>query len=908
MSRATSLDVFAHPHFFESFERFQPAEHDFLLPVKEHLTGDWTFTRKTVWFGCTPPVERARPLPKQGWKIHVSSAQSNALPILRSIVPILDAGSIDFKFALDRRVLAMMNSKRWGRQGAGKFVTIYPVDEGEFVDLLATLHGVTRGFEGIYILSDRRYKDSKVLFYRYGGIRPVAIHNERGEEVTMLISPTGERIPDERKPYFHLPHWVRDPFPAEADETGEQIQDEQGRISLRDGRYLVENVLGFTNSGGIYLARDRQSGETVVIKEARPHVSSGVDSIAALEKEHRILSRIADSGAQIAPRPVELFRDWEHLFLAQEYLQGVQLTSFSARYNVTLMTRPSLEDTQRFFADFRTIFVQLARILETLHENDIVFGDLSPNNVIVLQDPLRVRILDFEGATEIGVDRPAHLFTPGFAYRDQMYGRDATPQSDYFALGALMHYFLAPFNQIFPISPRSRFTFLREVTEDVGFPGSIRQVVHGLMENEPDVRPSPRQVIEVLKRDHELRAPRFRVDGPDDDGTYERYVERICDYCLATADFSRHDRLFPAFATVFHTNPLSLAYGACGVAHSLATMGRPVPESVIDWILQPTSDRDRYPPGLYLGLAGIAWSLLELGRPEPAIRIMARAHRHPLANRTSDFFHGAAGLAVANLRFFIATQDELFRDKALESGDHLLAAAVEADEGIHWPANGSVPLGLGHGASGISLALLYLYLATGSQKYLDAGVKGLGFDLSRGVTNLDRGLAWRRYDDESRILYPYWRYGSAGVGAVAVRYHALLGDEVYSEAIENIFLDLDRKYSVFPGLYIGLAGIGETLLDFYRFTGEERFRRAAYRVATGLSLFQIEREEGLAFPGDTLAKICCDLATGSAGVGRFFHRLVRGGEAPLLLDSLLIERIGHRPRELVAATAAPAVA
>ena len=112
MSRATFLDVFAHPLFFESVERYQPVEADFMVPVRERLTGPWSFSRRTVWFGCTPPAPRARPLPNQGWKIHVSSAQSNANDILQAVVPVLDARSIDFKFALDRRVLAMMNSKR----------------------------------------------------------------------------------------------------------------------------------------------------------------------------------------------------------------------------------------------------------------------------------------------------------------------------------------------------------------------------------------------------------------------------------------------------------------------------------------------------------------------------------------------------------------------------------------------------------------------------------------------------------------------------------------------------------------------------------------------------------------------------------------------------------------------------
>lgn len=892
MSRATSLDGIANPLFFETIERFEVSEEDFLVTVKGMLRGDWSIHRKTAWFGCTPPEGRARNLPLQGWKIHVSCAMHNALDVLAAVVPELDARDVSFKFALDRNMLAMMNGKNWGRQGAGKFITIYPVDEADFVRLLDALYPVTRRFEGLYILSDRRYKDSKVLFYRYGGIQPLALSNEFGEEVSMLVSPTGETIEDQRRPYFHVPPWVRDPFEDDVRSVVAHT-DEQGRIALKDGRYLVKHVLGHSNAGGVYVADDTETGEEVVIKEARPFVTVAEDATTLLRKEYRILSRVHALGAGISARPIDFFQDWEHCFLVQEYIDGMQLTSFSAMNNVTLKTEPTLADTEKFFADFRTIFVQLAKILVILHGNGIVFSDLSPNNLLLLTDPLRLKIIDFEGAVEIGVDAPTFLFTPGFAYRDQIYGGASTFESDYFSFGAVMHYFLAPFNQIFAIAPRSRFTFLRSAVEDVGFPREIHETIVALIENAIDGRPKPDQVIEVLERDYQLRPPAFAVDDETTNPRYLEDVERICDYCLALADYSRTDRLFPAYANVFQTNPLSLAYGACGVAHAIHTMGRQVPVEVLDWILQPTSNRDSYPPGLYVGLAGIAWAMLDLGRQEEAKRMLALSHRHPLRKEAHDLFHGVAGCGLANLHFFLALEDELYLDQAIEAGEMLLAARLDTEQGICWPSKGELPLGFASGGSGISLFLLYLSRASGREDFLAAGIGALDHDLERGVATREGGLSWRRHDNGASIIYPYWQYGSAGVGMALIRYHRLLGGERYQAFLDKIFLDLNRKYAVYPGLFIGLTGIGETLLDFHRFTGEDRFLRAAYRVATGLSLFRIERPEGLAFPGDGLTKICCDLATGSAGVGRFFHRLVHGGQASFTLDELLPGRPFH---------------
>ena len=86
----------------------------------------------------------------------------------------------------------------------------------------------------------------------------------------MLLSPEGQQVPDQRRPFFIVPEWTKDPFeaaepPAEPP-TQEQIAAEGG-ILLKEGRYLVKSVLGFSNSGGVYIGEDRETQQEVVIKE-----------------------------------------------------------------------------------------------------------------------------------------------------------------------------------------------------------------------------------------------------------------------------------------------------------------------------------------------------------------------------------------------------------------------------------------------------------------------------------------------------------------------------------------------------------------------------------------------------------------------------------------------------------------
>jgi hypothetical protein len=136
-----------------------------------------------------------------------------------------------------------------------------------------------------------------------------------------------------------------------------------------------------------------------------------------------------------------------------------------------------------------------------------------------------------------------------------------------------------------------------------------------------------------------------------------------------------------------------------------------------------------------------------------------------------------------------------------------------------------------------------------------------------------------RFADEGYVVYPYWKIGSAGVGTAMLRYYRLLGEKKYRDMLELIYIDTTRKYTIFPGMFSGLAGLGEFLLDLHQVTNESHHFDAAYRVAAGISLFKIEKKQGLAFPGDMLRRISCDYGTGSAGVGHFLYRLTHREEA-----------------------------
>lgn len=858
------------PHCNESLDLYRPRLSDFHDFVSSRLPECWELKRQGICFHCSAPQNV---LPEHGWKIHISSTRAHAQELLIVVGSILfAAGDTGFKFALDLPTLSLLNGKNWPRGGSGKFITIYPPNNARFLELIEELHLATREFKGPYILSDHRYKDSHVVFYRYGGMKLRESIEVTGERTPMLAGPDGKQIPDQRLAYPTTPPWAAAVVPIE-----EQRASGDESHSLHGGRFEIEGVLNFSNAGGVYYGRDKESGARVVIKEARPHVevSDGNDAIALLKKEYRLLTQLADT--DIVPQPVDLFEELGHWFLVEEYVEGVSLGAHSASHNILLRTRPSKEDFAIWYSDFRQHALKLIEIVHLLHSRNIVFSDLSPSNLIVSKGSNSLKIIDFEGAYDRSVDPPTSLHTPGFVSPRRLEGAAASAEDDYYSAGAVLMAYLMPWNGFFHLKPGAKDEFMALIQVDAHLSESVSKMILGLMEPDPARRPDPASLAEMLPESGTEGAPKAPKQEPAVD--YTSVLEGIMRHMLDVASYQRRDSLFPADPKLFTTNPLSLAYGATGIAYAMKQVTGFVPRPVIDWILAHSIHRETYAPGLYLGMSGIAWGLLEIGETAEAERLFQHTFGHPLLDRSFDLFYGEAGWGMTSLRFFLKTGNELYLQKALECGSRLMAGQWRKQEANR-------PLGMAHGASGIALYLLYLYLATKDEDFLNAGREALDSDLSTAVNTKDGGWSWGRTANTQSTLYPYWRHGSAGVGAAVVRYHKVLGDDTYGQALEKIFIDTDREYVALPGRFAGQTGLGDFLLDAWEFTGEEKYFESANKVARAVLKFSVNRN-GIAFPGDSLNRLCCDYGSGSAGIALFLNRLAGRQKADFLLDDLL---------------------
>ncbi len=883
--------TFLNPEFYENLDNYTPGPE--LRELIARLVPDsWKMNVRGFWTNCAPSDYRFL---QQGWKIHISAVAWTASETILRTVPLLAQYGIAFKFASDELMLRLSLGKNWSRSGAGKFMTIYPRTDPEFLDVAEALHGVTSDLKGPYILSDRPYKESRVVFYRYGEHVARRTVEPTGFLTASIEAPDGSWHPDERTGYFQLPAWVQDPVldvspPSPPGEGGVLLQ----------GRYRVRSALRFGATGGIYRATDTETGREVVVREARPllgTLQSNTDSFHLLRKEARILQRLGPTG--LLPQFVDLFGEWEHLFLVQEFIAAESLWGYAINFYFCKAEQSPAES----FRMFRDTALKLIAALRTVHEHGIVLRDLTRNNTLVTADG-RIQFIDLEFAHETGMEESVlWVQTPGYASPEQLRSQQPTFQDDHYSLGALLLDILTFNAGGLDLNREGILAALDLTLRDLRLPVALGRLIRGLTEIEPASRWGLERAKEFLERlvepldaqplfHHLGTVPSRPPMSPCLRPKIRETLDGVVRFIHAKTRLARADTLWPSSPEVFFTNPVNLQYGAAGTAFLLLRAEEKVPNEVLDWIARRAEEYP-CPPGLGRGLAGVALLFLECGRTGEALRFLARGAESPLLERDKSLYFGAAGWGLAQLHVWHRLGDANSLEEAVRIGRSLEKSAIKTPSGAVWATPESSPHGLYNGPSGIALFLLHLAVAAHRPEFLDLAREALRYDLSYRQ-DLGAHVLWYPYRNAraSEPKSPHLWFGTAGIGAVLLRAYSLTGDEELRVWAERCAASVAERYTNKIWHDFGLAGFGELLLDCYAYLGEEKYLTSAFYLAEALVLHRIPREEGFAFLGQDHQRICCDFGWGVAGIGLFLQRLLHP-ETPrlLMLDELLRTRV-----------------
>ena len=849
--------------------------------IESILPKQWRIYPTHYW---TQLVGPERNLKVQGWKIHISATIDSAKQTLAIVAKRCWALNTEFKYATDHYIHHLLLSKNVRRQSGGKFMTIYPSSDEIFDDLLELLHSDLREFEGPYILSDRQYKDSKVVFYRYGGFRPLEDTNVYGQTKLHILNDKYEYIEDLRLPRFYTPEFVVDRHQplSKPKNSSQAIKTPSTRIF---GEFFeIERVIKYSNAGGVYLGRDVRDGKKVVIKEARPYISYGIgggDAREQLRSEFKLLQRISD--LHVAPQPVALFSAWEHLFLVEEYIEGVSLQQYIAENSQIIVPSATAADLRAWFKSSTQIGVELLRLANALHAKGIVFGDFSANNVMISPGNSKVFLVDFESSFVLGSSTAPNIVTQGYARpgRDE---RDmANVSDDQYALGCILLYMQLPSHINMVLMPDYVDIALQMVRADFNVPSAFEECVRDLLGSDLIDLGLCADKLEEISYDKICSLP---TSVPSDYASVATSQKVDCvNYMKAHFSLEEDWRIFPVDTEqVFQ---LSIDHGVLGTAYALLKIESDISVELRDWLIRAC----RYStplPGLLNGAAGAAWLFDEMNCSLEAAAQLRHSLLHPLLYTNASLGYGCAGVGMALIHHWVKSDDGKILHQALRLADNLCESAVQQDVGCCWDvdADHSVQLGLHKGASGVALFLLHAYAASGVAEYLDHAIRGVEFDMDKEQAHgMPEVYHPEQAPDNSS---PYLHSGMVGVAMVVLRLYGLTKDPRYLPFLRRAKVLASQKYTVCGGIGLGLAGLGHFLLDFADWFNDTEALELATRVAQGLSLCLIRRPEGLAAPSHLGATVSVSYLSGSAGMALFLNRLATNGEAfHFVIDSLL---------------------
>ncbi len=483
-----NIFAIADSEYYETLDRYQ-ATTEYFDSLGALLPRHWATQREGFWLHAHNEVD-AHSTPTQGFKIHVSIAPQYAQQVLNFVVPVCVESNTLFKLAADPTLLHILNSKGQERGHAGKFITIYPGTELVFVELLEKLYQVTRRkpFYGPYILSDRRYKDSHILYYRYGGFFPPYRLNSDGTRSSFLVTPNGDYVADERLPYFQLPPWVEDPF------GGSKSLASNDELLL-DDKYLIQGVVGFTNAGGVYYGVERETERPLIIKEARPWTNCWTvhgrfwDATHLLRREFAMLQRVQN--LDCVPTPIDLVRYGEHTYLVEEKVPGIPLGTYWAQEGTILA--PYIRwpgRIERFTALFKKIALELIERVLEVHDCGVLIGDLSPNNILIDTDSLKLSLIDFESATvsednEEELAYATHWGTAGYTNPSRNHHTRPKIEDDYYSIGMVLFNSVIPANLFLTLNPDAHICLLDKFVQ-LGLPIEIKLIILKLLAGSVD--------------------------------------------------------------------------------------------------------------------------------------------------------------------------------------------------------------------------------------------------------------------------------------------------------------------------------------------------------------------------------------------------------------------------------------
>jgi lantibiotic modifying enzyme len=278
--------------------------------------------------------------------------------------------------------------------------------------------------------------------------------------------------------------------------------------------------------------------------------------------------------------------------------------------------------------------------------------------------------------------------------------------------------------------------------------------------------------------------------------------------------------------------------------------------------------------------------------------LLAAIERAATNSHLLDVLGGSAGAIPALLSLARVDRWRRLRELAVDLGKELCRTAVRQGSVWTWdvektcgPGVATVMLaGFGHGASGLGLALLELYAATGRDEFLEGGRAAFVYEDQLFDPRVGNWPDLRSLDSAPGPRYMVaWCHGAPGIALARLRARALDAErqEAYEAtartALDTTVAALERMGQhprADASLCHGVAGMAEVLLTGGDWLGDENYCTRARAAAASLARH--------AAPGDWPSGVSSQgpnpsLMLGTAGIGYHFLRQALLGQVPPIL-------------------------
>lgn len=839
---------------------------------------EWEIVEEVPWLITKP--NNGECFPEQGWKGHISATIADSIKIIEIALPILIKYQCSFKILKNLKLLSVVNDINYPVAAANKFITFYPTNENIFIKCIYELYDKLKQFKGPRIHTDFQCGRNGVVHFRYGAFtKKTKFDPKKNKIINCIKNDKGELVEDERNPWYEKPSWVKDPF-----ENTELFRDSVELTNSeieKINKYDFLSILSRANKGNVYLAKERNTGKNVVIKESNAYTFNSKKITTAhegLENEFRVLK--AMNKTNCVPKVYDFFECGTKAYLVEEYIDGVTLMKYSQVTSGNINNKLKLAHN-------------LIRSVELMHQCGYVHRDIKPTNIMVSNDG-ELKFIDLETALHLNADNEIYFVkTEGF-YNPEFDISESINNDWYGVVITIITLFLGTIPYFHKDSINGNIGERRVMSKLVKY---IEKLFNADKLNDNEYKILKNVIEKKMLHNYINLLDDYEISFNNVSVSYviENVIKGFYDECYKNFN-ANNKRLWNSTEFGNSTNYFNIQHGIAGTGQfiikyykeqkggkelsrkTLELFSKYIKQNIYS-ILNPTDDKG-YQNSFLFGVYGFSWFLYDLGEclgDQELINYSKKLADLDSVDSCLDFALGKSGQAYNCLKFWVSTGDRKYYQKMVSIVDSIINDTTQKNNPIVSHSEKFNTYGFAHGTAGIAYTVYLAGLVTNNNYYKEYAIQ-----------KVEQILEFYENIINERISIS-WCNGLAGVGISLVRMNQFINNPRISNFLCKLpKILVERMWYQSPCLCHGNSSSIEFLMDAYQITKDYTFYNAAKEISDFvLQQFFYGQNGTIRFPNETKVFDVYDYGVGTFGTIQALDRVENKYSKPLfMLDEI----------------------